>query len=75
MKEHFSCYFICFYNAKQINSAKDYFNYDGYLKFVDNYLNNKCWFSDPKIMHCYFADMVAKLVVSKFPDNIKKDHS
>ena len=40
-----------FYNAKQNKTAKYYFDYDEYLKFVDNNVNNECWFAYYDVVH------------------------
>ena len=70
MKAHFRRQLMHFYNAKQNKTAKYYFDYDEYLKFVDNNVNDD-FFADHNVVHCYFAYLVAKLVGSKFSDNIK----
>ena len=50
MKALFRRYLLYFCTVQQNNSTKDYFNYDEYLKFVDNDVNNECWFAHRDIV-------------------------
>ena len=60
---------------KQRNSTKYYFNHDECLKFVDNNVNDECWFADCDVVCSYFEDVVTKLVVINYFINIKKVYS